>query len=75
MIRLSRGQCDQIGRFLKVLANKVPCKSRSNIYQHFGNCENGTFYVKLMWIVFGELLEKFGLLFTPTSGHTGRGAP
>ena len=29
------------------------------------------FYVKLMWILFGQLMEKIGLLFTPTSGHTG----
>ena len=28
-------QCDQIGRFLKVLGNKVPCKSSPNIEQHF----------------------------------------
>ena len=30
-----RLQCDQIGRFLKVLGNKVPCKSSPNIEQHF----------------------------------------
>ena len=29
-------QCDQIGRFWKVLGNKVPCKSSPHtIYQHF----------------------------------------
>ena len=27
----STKQCDQIGRFLKVLGNKVPCKSSSII--------------------------------------------
>ena len=32
--------------------------------------KNGTFYAKLMWILFGQLSEKIGLLFTTTSGHT-----
>ena len=30
----------------------------------------GTFYVKLLWIPFGQPLEKIGLLFPPTSSHT-----
>ena len=34
---------------------------------------NGTFLVNLLWLIFGQLLEKIGLHFTPTSGHTGRG--
>ena len=33
--------------------------------------KNGTFYVKLTFILFGQLLEKIGQLFTPTSGHSG----
>ena len=32
--------------------------------------KNGTLYVKLMLILFGQLLEKIGLHFSPTSGHT-----
>ena len=28
-------QCDQIGGFLNVLGNKVPCKRRPNIYKQF----------------------------------------
>ena len=36
-----------------------------------GIVKNGTFNVKLMWILFWQLLKKIGLLFTPTSGHTG----
>ena len=32
--------------------------------------KNGTSYIKLMLKLFGQLLEKIGLLFTPTSGHT-----
>ena len=34
--------------------------------------KNGTFYVKLMWTLFGQLWEKIGLLFTLTSGHSDR---
>ena len=30
----------------------------------------GTFYVKLMCILFGQLMEKIGLLFIATSGRT-----
>ena len=36
-----------------------------------GYLEKTHYYVKLHWLLFGQLLEKFGLLFTPTSGHTG----
>ena len=32
--------------------------------------KNGTCYVTLMWILFGHVLVKIGLLFAPTSGHT-----
>ena len=61
-------QCDQIERFLKVLGKKVPCKSSPNIRQHFwANVKNCTFYIKQMYILFGQLLEKIGELFTLTS--------
>ena len=33
--------------------------------------KNGTFYVRLTWILFGQLLE-IRLLFTKKSGNTGR---
>ena len=37
-------QCDQIGRFLKVLMNKVPCKCSPKIKQLFwAIVKNGTF--------------------------------
>ena len=50
-------QCDLIGRFLKVLGNKVPFKSSPNIWQQiWAIVKNGTFYIKLMWILFGQLL-------------------
>ena len=35
-----------------------------------GNFEKRHSYVKLHWLLFGQLLEKIGLLFTPTSGHS-----
>ena len=43
-------QCDQTGRFLK-----VPSKSSLNINNNFGLIEkNDSFYLKLMWILFGK---------------------
>ena len=30
-----------------------------------------TFEVKMLWILLGQFLEKFGLLFVLISGHTG----
>ena len=64
-------QNDQIGRFFKVLGKKVPCKSCPNIQQRFwAMVKNATFYVKLMWRLFGQLLQKIGQPFTPPSGHT-----
>ena len=38
-------QCDQIGRFLKVLVNKWPCKSSPNIQQHFWAIVNNGIWV------------------------------
>ena len=59
----TKKQCDQIGRFLKVLGNKVPCKSSPNTEQHFKPfVKYGTFNVKLMWLLFGQVLVKIGLL-------------
>ena len=54
-------QSDQIGRFLKLLIAQ----------QIWTIVKNGTFYVKLMWILFGQLLYTIGVLFTPASGDTG----
>ena len=62
-----RYQCDQIGRFLKVLGDKICNKSSPNYYQLFGLFEKPHSYVKTAvatsWVT-------FGLFFTPTSGHT-----
>ena len=64
-------QCDQIGRFLKVFGNKISSKRSPNDWQIFGLFWK-TSYEKMHWLLFAHLLEKIGLLFTPTSGHTGR---
>ena len=66
-------QCDHIGPVLKALGNKVSCKRSLTDWQHFLGlfwktsrlCKNCIGYF------FGQLLEKIGLHFTPTSGHTG----
>ena len=53
-------QCDQIGRVLKVLGNKFPCKSSSNSLQQFGLLSKIAFFtlnwyvVDTFWATFGE---------------------
>ena len=55
----SRYRYDHIGQFLKVLGDKIPGKSSQNILQRFwAVVKNGTFYIKLMWILFEQILEK-----------------
>ena len=61
----------RLGDFLKFLATKFQAKVEQMIGNFLGYFENFPFYVKLVWLLFGQLLEKFGLLFTPTSGHSG----
>ena len=52
-------QCDQIVQFFKVLGYKVPCKRSPNIQPHFQTIvKNGTFDVKLMWILLGNFCRK-----------------
>ena len=67
-----RDQCDQIGRYLKVLGDKISNKSSPNDWQLFGQFENLSLVQILLVLLFGQLLETFGVLFTPTSGHTDR---
>ena len=56
-------QCDQIGRFLKVLGDKDSIKSTQNAWRFFwANVKSNFFHSKLLWLLFGPLLEKFGLL-------------
>ena len=61
-------QCDQNGRYFKVLGEKVACKSSPNIEQQFWAIVKWhSFYIKLMLILFGQLLEKIWLLFIPSN--------
>ena len=34
--------------------------------------KSNTFHVKPLWLIFGQLLENFGLLFNSSSGHSAR---
>ena len=62
----------RLGDFLKFLGIKFLAKVAQIFLNNFGIFwKLCTFYIKLMWILFGELSEKIALLFTPTSGHTG----
>ena len=65
-------QCDQIGRFLKVLGNKFAYKRRPKRLQTSGLFKKDQLMVAYyqLWILFRQLLERFGKLFNPASGHT-----
>ena len=68
---ISAIQCEQIGRFLKVLDNIFLTKV-AQILSNFLRCrEKHYFLSKTIVALFGSLFGKIGLLFTPTSGHTG----
>ena len=54
-----------------VLGNKIATKAAQKFYIFLGYFENITFKnKKLLWLLFGQLLQRFGLLFNPTSSHT-----
>ena len=59
----------RLGDFWKFLATKFLAK-KPNEWQLFGDFEKPHSYEKLHWLLFRQLLEKIGLLFTSTSGHT-----
>ena len=61
--------CDQIGQFLEFLGNRFNYKSKPNVlwlFEQLWKPLNQTGDATI-----GQLLEKIGLLFIPTSGHTG----
>ena len=61
----------RLGEILKVLGDNFFHISNPNVELDFWSlAKNGTFYVELLWIHFGQFLEKIGLLFIPSSGHT-----
>ena len=60
--------CDQIGQFLEFLGNRFNYKSKPNVlwlFEQLWKPLNQTGDATI-----GQLLEKIGLLFIPTSGHT-----
>ena len=66
-------QCDQIGLLLKTLGNRFSFKNSPNTWELFGLFYN--FHLmsqKLLSPILGQFLDKIGLLFISTSGHTGR---
>ena len=59
-----------IGRIKKVLGLKCSLKSGQN--DALGYSEKRNFDVKkVLWLPITQLLENVGLLFIPSSGHTG----
>ena len=56
---------------MKVLGVKISSKRAQMIGNFLGNFEKPYSYVKTDVASFWATLETFGLLFTPTSGHTG----
>ena len=68
---LGHCQCDQIGRFLKFKGTKFLAKVAQIFSNNVGILWRMALFT-LNWCgYFGQLSEKIGLLFTPTSGHTG----
>ena len=67
-------QFDQIGLFLKDRGFKFYYKSSPNIWLLFGLVLNlAPDNWNLLWLVKDNFRKLFGLLFNPTSGHTGWG--
>ena len=64
-------QCDQIGRFLKVFGNKNSSKRSPNDWPLVGLSWKTSLLCKNCIATFWTTFGKIGLLFTPTSGHTG----
>ena len=64
-------QCDQIGWFLKIICVKVSFKFSPNVWRLYRLFENIPYQEKLLWLIFGQLLEFIGPLLISTAGHTG----
>ena len=61
----------RLGDFLKFLATKFLAKEAQMIGNFLGYFEKPHSYVKTELATFWATFGKIGLLFTPTSGHTG----
>ena len=62
-------QCDQIGRFLQVLGNKLSHKSFQNIFVSFWAISNNVTVRKSVWLLLGNIRGEVRQLFIPSSGH------
>ena len=60
----------RLGYFWKFLGAKFLAKVAQILSNNFWLLWKWHFYVNLMWILFGQVLDQIGLLFTPTSGLT-----
>ena len=67
---LAQQQCDQIGRFLKVLVNKFAYKSIPKILVVLGHSEIDQNYVKKTAVDLGNFWKHLGKIFAPTSSLT-----
>ena len=63
-------QCDQIGRFLQVLDNKLSHKSSPNIQLPFWIFLIMSHYIKSVWLLLVAFQREIRQLFIPSSGHT-----
>ena len=66
-------QCDQIGLFMKSLGGQnfhtKVTQIVGNLFGYFVKCHNLTIKSAVATILFGQLLDKLGLLFISTSSH------
>ena len=69
VLRPSANQCDQIGRFLQVLGNKLSHKSFQNIFVSFWAISNNVTVRKSVWLLLGNIRGEVRQLFIPSSGH------
>ena len=62
-------QCEQVGRFLKVVWTTLVTKIDKIFSDTLGHFEKLHFLRRTAGDTFGQLFEKISQLFTPTSGH------
>ena len=61
----------RLGYFRKVLVTILIKKVAHKFGKLWAILKKHFLSKNLLWILFGQHLEKIGLLLTPTSGHTG----
>ena len=64
----------RLGEFWNLLPTNFLIKVAQIFFCFLGNLQIVTFHAKPAVTSFGETIGKFGLLFIPTSGHTGQKA-